>query len=293
MSYRILLLGRNGQVGWELERSLQPLGEVVGLGRKQGDLSEPGFLTEVVRNLRPHLVINAAAYTAVDRAEEEEGLARVINGEAVGLLAHAAHECGALLVHYSTDYVFDGSKVSPYVEDDQTAPLNAYGRTKLAGEEAIRASGCAHLIFRTSWVYSHRGHNFLMTMRKLMVERDELRIVSDQIGAPTSARVIADTTTAVLTRINQQTPATLSAGQLGTFHLTCQGSTTWFGFAEAIRKSCPELHARQIQLLPIPGSAYPTPARRPANSRLDCNRLQQTFGLHLPNWQEALRLTIS
>ena len=292
MSSRILLLGRHGQVGWELERSLQPLGEVIAMGREQADLARPDTLAALVRELRPGVIVNAAAYTAVDRAEDEEGLAWLVNAEAVGVLADAARESESLLIHYSTDYVFDGKKENPYVENDSCAPINVYGRTKLAGEEAVTASGCAHLIFRTSWVYSHRRHNFLNTMRQLMADRDELRIVGDQLGAPTPARLIADVTACVLAGLKDRSIVDIPAEQQGIFHLTTAGFTSWHGFAEAILQFSDDLQERQVRLLSIPSHDYPTPARRPQNSRLDCTRLQQTFGIHLPNWQNALRLTL-
>ena len=293
MSPRILLLGKNGQVGWELERSLQPLGEVTPLGRDGADLARPETLAAVIDRMAPQVIVNAAAYTAVDKAEEEEELAQLINGQAVAELARLAGRHKALLVHYSTDYVFDGKQETPYSEEATTCPVNAYGRSKRAGEQAITESGCAHLILRTSWVYSHRGHNFVATMRRLMAERDELKIVSDQIGAPTSARLIADTTAVILARLNLSRPTAIPTSQQGLFHLTAQGHTSWHAFAQAILELAPELRDRSPRLVPIPTSDYPTPAQRPANSCLNCSRIQQTFDLTLPTWQDSLRLSVT
>lgn len=281
---RILVTGAGGQVGWELRRSLAPLGEVIALGRDALDLGQPGALRERVRRLAPQAIVNAAAYTAVDRAESEPELARSINAIAPGILAEEAFRLDAVLVHYSTDYVFDGTKPSPYVEDDPTNPLGAYGRTKLEGERAIGASGCRHLTLRTSWVFGARGHNFLLTMLRLARERRALRIVSDQIGAPTWCRDIAAATARLLAG-DYAAP-----GAAGLYHLTASGATSWFGFAQAIFAS-PEMARLGIAppaLEAIPTSAYPTPARRPANSRLDCTRLERATGIRLPAWEAGL-----
>jgi dTDP-4-dehydrorhamnose reductase len=283
---RILLTGANGQVGWELARSLAPLGEVVGLDRSRLDLSQPDLLRETVRAIAPDVIVNAAAYTAVDRAESEPELARAINAIAPGVLAEEAQRLDAILVHYSTDYVFDGTKSEPYVETDPTNPLNVYGRTKLEGERAIGASGCRHLTLRTSWVYGAHGSNFLLTMLRLARERRAtLRIVDDQIGAPTWAREIAQATAALLAR-----PALAARGAEGLYHLTASRSTSWYGFAQAIFGS-PEMARLGVvspALEAIQTSAYKTPAQRPANSRLDCERLFSRAGLRLAAWDTAL-----
>lgn len=291
---KILLTGANGQVGWELARSLMPLGQVVALDRAAGDLSRPDSLARVVAAHAPDVIVNAAAYTAVDKAEAEEGLATTINGIAPGELARAAKSIGALLIHYSTDYVFDGTKPGPYSEDDPVAPLNAYGRSKLAGEAAIRASGCDHLILRTTWVFAARGGNFVRTMLRLGAEREQLRVVADQIGAPTWARNIADATAQIigLSRCERRTGTFTS----GAFNLSSAGETSWHGFAEAIfataRSAWPDLALKVAAVEPIPASAYPTPAARPANSRLAPARLAERFGVAMPHWQDALQRCI-
>jgi len=275
---RILITGRNGQVGWELERTLAPLGDIVALDRAGLDLADPDRLRAVVGDVRPDIVVNAAAYTAVDKAETEAALATAINGTAPGILAEECKRSGALLVHYSTDYVFDGSKDGPYTEDDPTCPINVYGASKLAGEQAIQAVAGRHLILRTSWVYGLRGHNFLRTIRRLAAERAELRIVADQIGAPTWSRLIAETTAALLAR-----PAVAE----GLFHLTAGGATSWHGFAAAIVAA----QGAATTVTPITTADYPLPARRPANSRLDCGKLRG-LGLAVVPWQEQLRLCL-
>jgi dTDP-4-dehydrorhamnose reductase len=282
---RILLTGANGQVGWELHRALAPLGEVIALDRSRLDLSRPDALRKTVRAIAPDAIVNAAAYTAVDRAESEPELARAINAIAPGILAEEAHRLDAVLVHYSTDYVFDGTKPEPYTESDSPNPLSVYGRTKLEGERAIGASGCRHLTLRTSWVYGTRGSNFLLTMLRLARERRQLRIVDDQIGAPTWCREIAQATAALLAR-----PDLAAPGIGGLYHLTARGATSWFGFAQAIFES-PEM--ARIGVTPpaieaIPTSAYPTPARRPANSRLDCARLERRAGVRPAAWDAVL-----
>ncbi len=287
---RILLTGASGQVGWELARSLMPLGEVLVPERTRCDLARPETLAALVAELAPQVIVNAAAYTAVDRAETDEALAMRVNAEAVGELAVAARRAGALLLHYSTDYVFDGSKAGAYLERDPVAPLNAYGRSKLAGEQAIAAAGCEHLIFRTTWVYAARGANFLLTMLRLGAERESLRIVADQFGAPTWARNIADASALALVQAQRER----AAGRFtsGVFHLAGGGETTWHGFAEAIfaqaRTHLPGCRLRVTEVLPIATADYPTPAARPHNSRLDQQALAKRFGLRLPHWEVAL-----
>lgn len=284
----ILLTGVNGQVGWELRRTLAPLGRVVAVDRDELDLADPDALRARVRALSPGLIVNPAAYTAVDRAETEAAQARTINAVAPGILAEEAKRCGAILVHYSTDYVFDGSKDGPYLEDDVPKPLNVYGSTKLEGEQAIRASGVRHLILRLSWVYGRRGHNFLLTMQRLMRERAELKIVDDQVGAPTWSRLIAEATALILAQCLSPARGADRPEPWGTYHLTCGGATSWYGFASAIA----ELGGYSTRLIPIPTADYPTPARRPANSRLDNGKLERTFGVRLPDWREALELCL-
>jgi dTDP-4-dehydrorhamnose reductase len=285
---KILLLGKNGQVGWELQRSLGPLGELVALdfdtpGPWQADFSQPEALTALVQAMQPDVIVNAAAHTAVDKAESEPELARAINATAPGVLAREAASRGAWLVHYSTDYVFDGSGDQARREDAPTGPLSVYGRTKLEGEQLIRASGCRHLILRTSWVYAARGGNFAKTMLKLAAERDALNVIADQIGAPTGADLLADVTAHAL-RI-----ATARPELAGTYHCAAGGETHWHGYASFViewaRAAGQPIRVAADAVKPIPTSAYPTPAQRPLNSRLDTSKLQQTFGLHLPAWQ--------
>jgi dTDP-4-dehydrorhamnose reductase len=283
----ILLLGRNGQVGWELERALAPLGRVAAPGRREADLADPGTLRDAVRRHRPRLVVNAAAYTAVDRAESEPELAFAVNAAAPGVLAEEAKRAGAFVVHYSTDYVFDGGKGAPYLEGDAPGPLNVYGRSKLAGEEAVRAATDDHLIFRTSWVYGARGGNFLRTVLRLLDERDELRIVADQQGAPTWSRMIAEATAAALARSGVRSPR-----HAGTFHLAAAGCTTWHGFATAIRDGLGGAYAAK-RISAIATEEYPTPAARPRYSVLDGGRLADAFGIRLPAWDESLRLVLA
>ncbi|MCS6786362.1 MAG: dTDP-4-dehydrorhamnose reductase [Thiobacillaceae bacterium] len=284
----ILLTGVTGQVGWELWRALSPLGRVVALDNNALDLTDADAIRRAVSQHKPSLIVNPAAYTAVDRAEQERETAYAVNATAPAVLAEQAKGCGAILVHYSTDYVFDGAKPEPYVEEDTPNPLNAYGASKLAGEEAIRASGVRHLILRTSWVYGTRGHNFLLTMQRLMREREELRIVDDQVGAPTWSRLIAEATALILAQCLSPARGADRPEPWGTYHLTCSGATSWFGFAQAIA----ELGGHPTRLVPIPSSEYPTPARRPANSRLNNGKLARVFGLRLPDWREALRLCL-
>lgn len=280
---RILLLGQHGQVSQELQRALQGAGELRVLGREQLDLAQPELIRQHVLRLRPELIINAAAYTAVDQAETEAERAFAINATAPGILAEAAAELGAALIHYSTDYVFDGNHAAPYRESDSTNPLSVYGRSKLAGEQAIQAVGGMHLILRTSWVYSQHGKNFLLTMQRLLQERESLSVVADQIGAPTWAGTIAQTTAQLIEHWR-----TGHAGPWGVYHLSAQGETSWFGFASAIATHLRSQGKTVATLQPIPSSAYPTPAQRPLNSRLDCRRLQQDWHVQLPDWQSAL-----
>lgn len=284
---RLLVTGAYGQVGWELARSLMPLGEVIAVDRTRCDLSHPDSLPTLIRDIRPDVIVNAAAYTAVDKAEQEETLATVINGTAVGVLAQEARKANALLIHYSTDYVFDGSKDSPYVEDDMPNPVNAYGRSKLAGEIAIRAAACDYLILRTTWVYAARGNNFVKTILRLAREREELGIVADQFGAPTWARNIADATALVI----RHAVLERGAGQFasGIFNMTNSGKTTWHGFAQAIvAAQSPVTNLKLTKLNPIATTDYPLPAQRPANSCLDASAFGKRFGLIMPSWEDAL-----
>ena len=288
---KILLFGKGGQVGWELQRSLAPLGDIVALDREDsaplsGDLANPERLAAVVQQVRPDVIVNAAAYTAVDQAEREPDLASAINAAAPGVLANAARSQGAWLVHYSTDYVFDGSGAAPWTEDSPTGPLNAYGRTKLEGEERIRASGCRHLILRTSWVYAARGHNFARTMLRLAVERDELKVIDDQHGAPTGADLLADVTAHVLR-------SALARPELGgTYHCVAAGETTWHGYArhviESARGAGQPIRVAPDAVRAVSSAAFPTPARRPHNSRLATVKLRQAFGLTFPDWRTGV-----
>lgn len=284
---KILLLGRDGQVGWELQRALAPLGELVALGRKQADLADLEGLRRLIRETQPAVIVNAAAYTAVDKAESDAASARRINAEAVGVLSEEARQQNAWLVHYSTDYVFDGSKPAAYREDDDTSPLSVYGQTKLEGEQLIRRHGAQHLIFRTTWVYAARGANFAKTMLRLAKERDALKVIADQHGAPTSAELIADVTALALYRIAQA--ADSSRALSGTYHLAAGGETTWHGYARFVLEQAQaagmplKTSAEAVQ--PIPTEAYPLPAARPKNSRLDTTKLTTTFNVHLPHWR--------
>ena len=292
---RILLLGGNGQVGGELRRSLAPLGDVVvatrdgmltgGASCEVADFNRPASLPALVERIAPDVVVNAAAHTQVDRAESEREAAFRANAEAPAMLAAACAQRGALLVHYSTDYVFDGRGTRAYREDDATSPLGVYGASKLAGEQAIRAAGAPHMVLRTAWVYAAHGRNFLRTMLRLAAERDELRVVADQCGTPTPAALIADVTAQLLARV----PA-----RSGLWHLTATGETSWHGFAEAIVSGAHArgLVARVPRVLPITTADYPTPAARPARSVLDCSALQRDFGIALPDWREGLDKTL-
>ncbi len=285
---KILLLGKNGQLGWELQRALAPLGELIALDRHAtehvADLASPDALAATVQALRPQLIVNAAAYTAVDKAESEPDLARAVNATSPGVLAQAAAATGAWLLHYSTDYVFDGSGATARSEDAATDPLNVYGQTKLEGEEAIRASGCRHLILRTSWVYAARGGNFAKTMLRLAGERERLTVIDDQIGAPTGADLLADLSAHMLRQ------ALLQPACSGTYHAVAGGETSWHAYARHVidwaRAHGQELKATDIAA--VPSSAFATAARRPLNSRLSTAKLQQTFGLSLPHWQAGV-----
>ncbi len=293
---KIFLVGSHGQVSWELRRSLQALGDVTAVDRypwafepRQIDLADADGLRKLVREIQPDLIVNAAAYTAVDKSEEEPELAMAINGIAPGILAEEAKRLGAGLVHYSTDYVFDGSGDRPWREDDTPAPINTYGKTKLAGEEAIRASGAGHLILRVSWVHGVHGANFVKTMLKLGAQRPELSIVNDQIGSPTSARVIADGTAQILAQCHRDTAGDFRE-RGGLLHLTCGGETNWYEFALEIFRQARELGLNLAvqQVKPIPTSAYPVPAKRPLNSRMNCEQLAERFHLIPADWQMAL-----
>lgn len=286
---KIVLLGPTGQVGWELQRSLAVLGEVVALGR-QGldavDFADPDNVVRSVRALRPDVIVNAAAHTAVDKAEAEPERARLLNATTPGRLAREAGALNALLVHYSTDYVFDGSGSAARTEDAATAPLSVYGRTKLEGEQAILASGCRHLIFRTSWVYAARGGNFAKTMLRLAQERERLTVIDDQWGAPTGADLIADVTAHAIRHVAH------APQDLGLYHLVASGETCWHAYAQFVIETArglrPELPLRVSEIAPVPTTAFPTPARRPLNSRLDTSRLQARFGLRLPDWRQGV-----
>jgi dTDP-4-dehydrorhamnose reductase len=288
---KILLLGKNGQVGWELQRALLPIGELTALdfdspGPLRADFRDPESLAATVREFRPDVIVNAAAHTAVDKAESEPDLARRLNAEAPAVLAREAATQGAWLVHYSTDYVFDGSGDTARVEDSPTGPLNVYGRTKLEGEQAIRASGCRHLILRTSWVYGTRGGNFAKTMLRLAQERDRLTVIDDQIGAPTGADLLADVTAHVIRAVAE------SPSLGGTYHLVASGETSWHGYArhviEFARAAGAPVRVAADSIVAVPSSEFPTPAARPKNSRLDTTKLRSSFGLTLPPWQTGV-----
>ncbi len=303
---KILLLGKNGQVGWELQRSLACLGELIALDRHStalcGDISNLTGLAETVRAIKPDVIVNAAAHTAVDKAESEPELARTLNALAPQVLAEEAAKLGAWLVHYSTDYVFDGSGDTPWRESDAVGPLSVYGRTKLEGEALIAASGAQHLIFRTSWVYGARGGNFAKTMLRLAQERDRLTVINDQFGAPTGADLIADVTAHAIRQVLQlslktrtaptstshTTPQTCS----GIYHLVASGQTTWFDYAKhvlaQVKQGQEAIKVKATEVLPVATSAFPTPATRPHNSRLTTQKLQDTFGLTLPPWQAGV-----
>ncbi|MBD2353373.1 dTDP-4-dehydrorhamnose reductase [Tolypothrix sp. FACHB-123] len=295
---KILLTGVTGQVGWELQRTLMTIGEVIAVGRNvsnpnlQMDLAQVDTIRHTIREVKPDLIINPAAYTAVDKAETEPELAMAINGIAPGAIAEAAKEIGAAMIHYSTDYVFDGNKNTAYTEQDEPNPQNIYGKTKLAGEQAIASVGVPYLIFRTSWVYSLRGKNFLLTMLRLAQEREEIKVVDDQIGAPTWSRMIAEATAQIVA----QAPGNISdflADRGGLYHLTASGQTSWYGFAKAIFELDEKKSDRKLQnLTAITSKEYPTPASRPAYSLLNDQKLSQSFGLILPDWVRNLELVM-
>lgn len=284
---KILLLGKDGQVGWELQRALAPLGQLRALGRQDADFSQPETLRAAVAAFEPDVIVNAAAYTAVDKAESDEAIAHSVNALAPGVLAEEAAARGAWLVHYSTDYVFDGAKEGAYVESDATRPLSVYGRTKCEGEERIRAAGARHLILRTSWVFAPRGGNFAKTMLRLARERDSLNVIADQHGAPTGAELIADATALALRCVRAAGAA--ADAMSGTYHLAAGGATTWHGYAQHVIERA-RAHGAQLRtaphaVQPIATEAWPTPAARPRNSRLDTQRFETTFGLQLPDWR--------
>jgi dTDP-4-dehydrorhamnose reductase len=287
---KILLLGKNGQVGWELQRSLAPLGELLALDRHStawcGDLSQPERLAQTVLAYRPDVVVNAAAHTAVDKAQSEPDLARCLNATAPAALAQAAAEVGAWLVHYSTDYVFNGQGETPWQEGSATGPLSVYGQTKLEGEQAIAAACAQHLILRTSWVYAARGGNFAKTMLRLAAERERLTVIHDQHGAPTSADLIADVTAHAIRSVMRQ------AELAGIYHLAAAGETTWHGYASHVvaqaRLIQPDLALKVSEIAPVPTALFPTPAQRPLNSRLSTHKLRQAFGVVLPPWQQGV-----
>lgn len=288
----ILLVGREGQVGWELERCLQGLGRITAVGRAHADLADAAQVQHLLDAVDPEIIVNAAAYTAVDQAEARPLLAQAINADAPAVMARWAHEHAAALIHYSTDYVFDGSGSVPWCESDAPRPLSVYGASKLAGERAIAESGCANLILRTSWVYAARGGNFLCTMLRLAAEREELRVVDDQVGAPTWARTLAQATALIVARSGagrEQRLATLT-DRGGVFHLAARGDCSWFRFAERIFETCPDPTRRLRKLVPISTAEYPTAARRPLNSRLALDRVESIWNLSLPNWDDALAL---
>lgn len=302
MSLRILITGATGQIGWQLQRTLAPLGDIVACSRDQLDLSTPDATAKFVHEVAPAVVVNAAAYTPVDKAESEPELAHTVNAVTPGRIARELAQSRGLMVHYSTDYIFDGAKSAPYEEDDPTGPLNIYGQTKLAGEQSIAGSGCAYLILRTTWVYDTRGKNFLRTVLRLAREKEELRMVGDQYGAPTWARIIAESTAQIVSRSIQQRNAGWGMG--GVFHLTAAGETTWAGFARRILEEYEALAEWPAdtgefgspltakRVVPITTDQYQTPARRPRNSVLSNAKLLATFGLQLPDWETQLRLAL-
>lgn len=283
---RILLIGRIGQVGWELRRSLAPMAGITCADFPDIDLTSGDSVRRWVRDSRPDIVINAAAYTAVDKAETEPDKAMAVNGVAPGILAEEAKKLGALLVHYSTDYVFDGTRTTPYAETDVPAPLGVYGRSKLAGDKAVEAVGGEHLIFRLCWVYGARGQNFMLTMMRLARERDKLRVVGDQVGCPTWSRMIAETTALALKVV---VAAPDRRAFTGTYNLAASGVTSWHGFAQAIVNLMPAEGRKCTEVEAISTAEYPTPTKRPAYSALACDKLDRAFGLRLPHWEESLR----
>jgi len=283
---KILLIGKNGQVGWELRRTLAPLAEVVAVDYPEINLTDTPALRQFVAKTRPAVVVNAAAYTAVDKAETETELCRQVNAVAPGVLAEEAKKLGALMVHYSTDYIFDGTNTLPYVETDAPNPLGAYGRSKLEGDRAVKASGADHLIFRLCWGYGARGQNFMLTMQRLAREREKLRVVGDQFGCPTWSRMIAETTALALKQVLAGADASKFNGE---YHLAAGGQTNWHEFASRIIELMPETEKKCRVVERITTAEYPTPAKRPAYSVLDCGKLQKTFGLRLPDWEASLQ----
>jgi dTDP-4-dehydrorhamnose reductase len=283
---KILIFGSTGQVGWELHHALAHLGQIIALDRMSADLTQPDMVRGVIRSIKPDIIVNAAAYTAVDKAESEPDCSMIVNGVAPGIMAEEAKRCNAIFVHYSTDYVFDGCSKTPYCEDDTANPINVYGKTKLAGEHAIQEAGGRHLIFRTSWVYGMRGRNFLITMLKLAKEKDKLKIVMDQHGAPTWCRTIAETTRDILS-VDQA----ILEDKWGIYNLTASGSTTWHGFATAIFALKQEQEGKDFRnphVIGIPSSEFPSPVKRPKYSVLSHHKIYDTFSLHLPAWETAL-----
>lgn len=289
---KILILGKQGQIAWELQVTLATIGKITVLGSKELNLSNPDHIREKVRSIQPQIIINAAAYTAVDQAESEPKLCESINAKAPGILAELAYQSQALLVHYSTDYVFDGKKSSPYLETDAPKPLGVYGVTKLAGEQAIMQVGCPYLIFRTTWVYGNRGKNFLLTILRLAAERSEIKIVADQFGAPTWSRSIAEATAQIVVQCRHDW-----SGSQGLYNLSAAGKTSWYGFASEIIRQYQELpmaHKLMIQnILPISTSKYPTAVARPTNSVLDNSKILADFGIQLPDWNLSLNQVLS
>jgi dTDP-4-dehydrorhamnose reductase len=283
---KILLIGKNGQVGWELRRTLAPLAEVVAVDYPEINFTDAAALRQLVAATRPNVVVNAAAYTAVDKAETEKELCHQINATGPGILAEEAKKLNALMVHYSTDYIFDGTKQTAYVETDAPNPLGAYGQSKLAGDAAVRASGADHLIFRLCWVYGARGQNFMLTMQRLAREREKLRVVRDQVGCPTWSRMIAETTALALQQVTARKDR---SGFNGAYHLAAGGVTSWHGFASRIIELMPEADRKCREVEGITTAEYPTPSKRPAYSVLDCTKLEKTFGLRLPDWEASLR----
>ena len=306
MKPRILLIGRNGQVGTELALLLPRLGELIALNRQELDLTKPIDIRRTIQEIRPQWIVNAAAYTAVDRAESDESTARAVNEQAPAVMAEEAKKIGAALVHYSTDYVFDGGKKSPYEETDTPNPINVYGKTKLGGERAIQESGALHLIFRTEWVYATQGRNFLLTILRLATQKQELRIVADQIGSPTTSREIATATVTAVSQLMDRESVLSLATSGGIYHMTAEGETSWYEFTKAIlEEASPETeHLSWVnaatkgmpltkQVLPITTAEYPTTARRPAYSVLSTRRLHDRFGVRLPPWRAQLRSLFS
>jgi len=294
---RILLFGKVGQVGWELRRTLASMSQLSCVDYPEVDFTVPDSIRRHIADAAPDIIVNAAAYTAVDKAESELALATTINADAPGIMANEAKKRGALLVHYSTDYVYDGTKTTPYVETDAPHPLGAYARTKLAGDEAIRAAGCDHLIFRLCWVYGARGANFMLTMQRLAREREKLRVVADQVGCPTWSRMIAETTAHALRRVRMPAcPEPVERADAralsGTYHLCASGQTSWHGFASAIIDLMPPETRKCRDVEAITSAEFPTPTKRPAYSVMSCTKLEQTFGLRLPDWRDSLRQVV-